>query len=60
MLVSWSTGRWNLTLEVEWEVCQEREITVNSRHVHSDRYRSGVRYFSRERKVGLRQAVAGF
>ena len=60
MLASWSTGRWDLTLEGGRWVHQESGMTLGGRRVHRTLYESGARYASREGKSGLRRAAAGF
>ena len=60
IFASWSTGRWDLTLEGGRWVRQDRGMTFGGRCVHMDLYESGTRYGSMDGKSGLRRAAAGF
>ena len=60
MLASWSTGRWDLTLEGGHWVRQNKDMTLGGRQVQRDLYESGAQYFNNDRKSRARQAAAGF
>ena len=60
MLASWSTERWDLTLEGARSVRQDKGMMFRGSRVHRDLWESGVLYASREGKYGPRWAAAGF